>query len=159
MDGSSKCQSKHGGVLWMRCLILLPVFALTGCAAFIWPHRTQHTPEVAGVVLSHGLPVAGAVVHLHHALTAQRCGSSKFTATTDSRGRFSFEGHKAFELFAVVGDRPNRWALCIESDDQFTEGWRAFGMGYPPERISFVCDLREAPQMASRGRGVCRPDA
>ncbi|WP_447938818.1 hypothetical protein [Pseudoxanthomonas mexicana] len=159
MESCLKCQSKHGAMRWMRFLILLLAAALSGCAAFVWPHRTQRTPEVAGVVLSDGLPVAGAVVHFHHALTAQGCGSSKLTATTDSHGRFSFDGRKAFELFAVIGDRPNRWALCIESDDQFIEGWRAFGMGYPPERISFVCDLRETPQVASRGRGVCRPDA
>lgn len=159
MEGSSKCQSKRGALLWMRILILLLVIALSGCAAFPWPHRTQRTPEVVGVVLSNDLPVEGAVVHFHHALTAQRCGPSKLTATTDSHGRFHFDGRKALELLVVIGDRPNRWALCIESDGQFFEGWRAFGMGYPPERISFACDLRGTPQMAQRERGVCRPDA
>ncbi len=144
----------------MRFLIpLLLTLNITGCAAFLWPHRVQHTPGVSGVVLSDGVPAPSTTVHLHHSLDRKQCGPSKLFSTTDAAGTFSFNGRKELELLVVMGDRPNRWALCIESNGQFIDGWRAIGVGYPPNQISFTCDLQSEPQLAQRGRGICRPGA
>lgn len=138
-------------------MLLLLTLPLCGCAAFFWPHRTQHTPGVSGVVLSDGAPLAGARVHLHPSLTSAPCGPSRLSTTTDAGGGFSFKGRKALELLVVVGDRPDRWALCIESGGEFIDGWRATGVGYPPERIAFTCDVQATPQPAQRGGGICHP--
>lgn len=145
----------------VRSLAALAIaLSLSGCAVNVWPHRVQHTPGVSGVVLSDGMPVADAVVHIHHALRGNRCAASKLHARTDADGLFSFTGHKELKLlFVVAGDRQDLWALCIESNGEFTDGWRAMGVGYPPEQISFTCDLKSRDEQGARGRGICRPTA
>ena len=144
----------------MRLLVpLLLALCLSGCGAFIWPHRVQHTPEISGIVLSDGAPVAGARIYVHHSLSAEQCGPSKISATTDLEGKFAFTGRKEVQLLVVMGDRLDRWALCIESDGRFIDGWRANGIGYPPSRSSFTCDVNAASQAGPSGRGICRAES
>jgi hypothetical protein len=144
----------------MRFVILLSLTSfLSGCATFPWPHRVQHVPRVSGVVLSNDTPVAGATIHIHDALTAGQCGPSSLSVTTDREGGFSFEGRRRLELLAVMGDRLNRWALCIELDGRFVAGWQANGVGYPPKQIVFTCDLQANARSAPGGSGLCRPAA
>jgi hypothetical protein len=112
---------------------------------------------VSGIVLSDGTPVAGAIVHLHHALATRQCGPYGLSATTDAAGGFSFQGRKELELLVVAGDRLDRWAMCIEANGQFFEGCRAIGIGHPPQRISFTCELQATSRPAPRGKGICRP--
>lgn len=116
--------------------------------------RTDHREDHSG-----GTLVAGTTVHLHPSLTGRQCAPSALSAVTNADGAFSFKGRKALEFLVVIGNRLNRWALCIEADGQFIDGWRTIGVGYPPERISFTCDLQAASQRAQGGNGVCCPRA
>lgn len=144
----------------MRSLVLLLIaLCLSGCGAYLWPHRVQKTPSVSGIVLSDGAAVAGARVYVHPYLSDEQCEPSKISATTDLEGRFAFTGRKELELLVIMGDRLDRWALCIESDGRFIDGWRANDIGYPPPRVSFACELKAASQEGRSGRGVCRADA
>lgn len=148
-------------VVRMRSLAALAIaLSLSGCAVNFWPHRVQQTPGVSGVVLSDGMPVADAIVHIHHSLKENQCAASSLHARTDADGLFSFTGRKELKLlFVVAGDRQDLWALCIESNGQFTDGWRSMGLGYPPEQLSFTCDLKARAERGARGRGICRPIA
>lgn len=141
----------------MRSLILLFLtLCLCSCAVYVWPHRVQHSPQVTGAVFSVGEPVSGAVVYVHTSLANTQCGPSKLSTSTDSNGAFSFRGRKKIELLLVLGDRVNRWALCIEANGQFYEGWRSIGVGYPPQHASFTCDLEARSQPGHGGEGICR---
>ena len=103
-------------------------------------------PDVSGTVLRGGEPVAGANVVLIPSLDETNCSvSSKYVAISDEKGHFAISGEKELELFVVIGDRFDRWAICVNGSGNVIEALHA---GYS-HSFEVICEL-------TRQQNVCQ---
>jgi hypothetical protein len=96
-----------------------------------------YAPEVTGLVLDEGAPVAGAHVEL-----SARFTTKKLTATTESNGHFRVGPIRHLELTrALLGDPLFGYSLVISRDGTTFTGADQFGLGFSPSNIDLICDL------------------
>ncbi|MFT4269145.1 MAG: hypothetical protein QM586_18330 [Xenophilus sp.] len=143
-------------MLTPRLATLALALVCAGCVP--WPHSVQIAPTVSGVVLDHGRPAPGVLVHWHTGdlrPAGDGCRPSPSQVRTDAQGRFHLEGKKDFRTFSMMGDRLIAWRICIERDGVIYTGWQARAMGAAPEQVRMRCDFSDG---GSAGGGICRSD-
>lgn len=127
---SSRC--KHASA------ILVFILLLAGCREML-PYRTT-SPEVSGVLLQNGMPLADVVVNsCVSGSSPERCARFKKT-TTDSRGQFYFDSVNAFiSQVSQVGNPSFHYNIFFQylgRDYHWSEGG-----GDLPDNVNLRCDI------------------
>jgi hypothetical protein len=139
---------------------LLPAGFLAGCIPF--PHRDHRAPDVKGVLTRDGQPLAGITVEYEAASV-----NEKWSAVTDAKGKFSFEGPKKRAWFLVFGDRVDYWNISFHISATQVYTLEDHGYWGGPSLLEVRCDLRpepappwkiEIPQASTHRSPIDRPD-
>ena len=131
-----------------RIGLIATLLNLSGCAFMLWPHKEQIAPLVSGRVLRDGEPVPRVKVLLVESLHGANCATpSKYAAITDNEGRFTVGGERRLALFVVMGDRLDRWSICVGGVGNVVEGLWA---GYSRSALQVVCEISRQPNICQR---------
>jgi hypothetical protein len=133
----------------MNALAPLAICALlAGCAAL--PHSNGFAPEVSGVVLQTGRPVANARVRLSSPFTNE----TQFSLT-DASGKFTVGPLTNFQFTVKQFGAPYyQYALQITVDGHPVQAFSAEGADEAPRKIELTCELAGAPQ-DGRSQSIC----
>ena len=128
----------------MRSRLAVVALAVSGCLPI--PHMDQHAPAIDGLLMSGQEPLAGAVVQraVNPSDPHAACASAPEQTRTDSQGRFHFDRQASFSFFVVMGDRQDRWHLCVVAPDGTVFSWSDWGMWGGPEHIRVRCTTSES---------------
>ena len=120
----------------MRKLSVLALgMALSACVPI--PRREYFAPTVSGTVVSAGVPVQNAELHLSSPFTHKMS-----VVSTDSNGRFNVGPLRVWKLSTfLLGDRLYKYSLVIRTGSTEYPGVSAAGMGYAPPGLKILCDL------------------
>jgi len=110
------------------------------------PHMDQRAPAIQGAVRDGTTPVPGAAVTLVvNAAHAGSCDGGR-TVRTDAAGTFVFPASTEFSMAFAMGDRMDRWTLCVDAPPAERIVWTGDGMWGGPQRLVLRCSLaRHAP--------------
>jgi hypothetical protein len=133
---------------WSRTAAALLCAGAGACASLPVSHR--YAPEVTGVALRSGAPLAFARVRLSAALT-----NDTQVATTDERGRFTI-GPLTDYRFTVkeFGVRYFAYTVEIVTQGRTVASYSAGSDGEAPQSASLQCDAAGADET---GSGGCSP--
>lgn len=130
---------------------------LTGCAFFPAPRTVLVVPGISGRVVRDAQAVSGVKVSYQRVISAAGCDKAHDSALTDHEGAFSIPRREEFRFWAVVaGDPSNRWGICLYPQGGPVLGWVGRGLGVPPERATFECNLSASEAESGGGFGICR---
>lgn len=124
---------------------------IAACTSLPAAHR--YAPEISGVVLQAGQPVANARVRLAAGLTPE-----VEAALSDERGRFNV-GPLTDYRFTVkqFGAAYFEYTVQVSVGGRPAASFEATGEGEPPRRVHLVCELGAADAPSSAG--ACRAQA
>lgn len=116
------------------------------------PDRRRFAPEVAGVVVRAGVPVADAEVTLSSAFAKPE------TSRTDASGRFRLGPlTRLFLTRSVLGDPLYKYSLAIKvAGEAELLGYLDSGIGDAPAALQAACDLNR-PALRRKTTTYCVP--
>jgi hypothetical protein len=120
----------------MRKLSVLALgMALSACVPI--PRREYFAPTVSGTVVSAGVPVQKAELHLSSPFTHKTA-----VVSTDSNGRFNVGPLRVWRLSTfLLGDPLYEYSLLIRTASMEYPSLAEAGVGYAPPRLKIACDL------------------
>ena len=132
---------------WMVVIALLSPFA-SACLPFHGWVRVR--PDIYGVIVKQGHPVAGALVCFCDGAVqflASPCKGSLAATRTDDSGVFHLEGEAIWTTIQIqqpifgISDSGYGGTFCIEAEGAPPESARWFNLGYLPKSFDADCDL------------------
>jgi hypothetical protein len=122
----------------MRKLSVLLALGMALSACVPIPRREYFAPTVSGTVVSAGVLVQNAELHLSSPFTHKMA-----VVSTDSNGRFNVGPLRVWRLstFLLGSDRLYKYSLLIRIASTEYPGVSAAGMGYAPPGLKILCDL------------------
>jgi hypothetical protein len=101
------------------------------------PHQHYFAPQVAGVVMEGGTPVANAEIELTGKFTDR-----KAMVRSDGEGHFTLDPIAELPFIQwLIGDPLFGYNLNITVGEHTYLGLSEFGLGYAPSHIEVRCDL------------------
>jgi len=123
----------------MRTLFVL-VVGLTLPACVPIPRREYFAPTVSGTVVSAGVPVQNAELHLSSPFTHKTA-----VVSTDSNGRFNVGPLRVWRLSTfLLGDPLYEYSLLIRTASTEYPGLSEAGVGYSTPELKIACDLSKS---------------
>jgi len=148
-------------------LVALAILLCLCSACVPLPHFETQRPHLTGTLTVNGAPLNGAQVRVSvgHG-TDWSCSTAAAVATTDKNGYFELAGDETFRFFrTVIGDPYYTYQLCISDGARMYLGFRASGVGYPPDALALRCTIspestpvvKDTPLSTSRKFAICTP--
>jgi hypothetical protein len=115
---------------------------LTSCVPV--PHEQQESPELRGVLLDSGQPVANAIVRLvvNPATSMIGCPKEAKSIQTDAKGQFSFARTTYHQSVYPFGHRTDNWRICFDRPDGEQAVWQGKGTWGGPPRQDLRCEIK-----------------
>ncbi|GAB2186239.1 hypothetical protein [Roseibium sp. LAB1] len=128
--------------------------ATSACVVFPVPRTVA--PEVSGVLLNDGMPVANAEIELVAALAPSDAskdnppGSRHAVTRTDANGKFKVGPLTGVKTVHTYGDELLGFYIVIRAGNKELIGFSDSGTGSVPSKISGSCDLAKAHKLGNQ---------
>lgn len=138
-----------------RTLAAIALGAATS-ACVVFPVPRVLAPEVSGVLLNDGMPVANAEIELVAALAPSDAskdnppGSRHAVTRTNADGKFKVGPLSGIKTVHVYGDELLGYYLVIRAGSTELIGFSDSGTGSVPSKISGACDLAKAHKVGNQ---------
>ncbi len=144
---------------WMVVIALLSPFA-SACTPSQW---VRVRPDIYGVIVKQGHPVAGALVCFCDGAVqflASPCKSSRAATRTDDSGVFHLEGEATWTIqlpviYFGISDIGYGGTICIEAEGAPPERAVWSNLGYVPKSFDADCDLSMEAERRRNLGGPC----
>ncbi|TYC79917.1 DUF4198 domain-containing protein [Stappia sp. BW2] len=125
-------------------------------ACVVFPVPRVIAPEVSGVLLNDGKPVANAEIELVAALAPSDAsseippGSSHAVARTDANGKFKVGPLTGVKTVHTYGDELLGFYIVIRAGNKELIGFTYSEIASVPSKLSGVCDLAKARSVGNQ---------